>query len=210
MTETGFMNHRCPEHERLNQLRSPLGQRAYSYYAEWMRLKKRAVPPQETFLVSKQYNYFVKFAEWSDKTAIPNVPRFIELMVETDTQPVLWSRDSTYSLYLQWYDNAYPPEQQFIETLDALKKLAEEHGVALREIFPKLGAMELARLIRRRKLSPWLLIVAPTFLHWAQVLPQAERDMLGEAINFKAYADKIKARPDLTTELRAACEHETL
>lgn len=209
-TENGFMKHHCKEREKLDQLRSPLGQAAYSHYCTWMKFKKRTAPPIETFMTSRQYNYFIKFTEWSNRTAIPNTARFIELMVETDTPPSLWCRNTTYALYLQWYDSAYPPESQFIETLDLLKHLAREHDCKLKDIFATLGATELAKLIRRRKLSPWLLITSGAFLGWVRTLPANVSEILKDAINFNAYVDKMKQHQALVEEFRRACEQETI
>jgi hypothetical protein len=209
-TENGFMNHHCREREKLDELRSPLGQSAYLHYSAWLRYKKRSVPPAETFMASRQYNYFIKFAEWAAKTAIPNIDRFIELMVETDTPPMLWCRNTTFALYLQWYDSTYPPEFQFIETLDFLKITASDYACDLRDVFSTLGYTAIAKLVRRRKISPWLLVVSPVFLRWAQSLSQEKRDILNEAIDFRTYADKIKERPELAAELRTACQQEGL
>lgn len=207
-TETGFMKHYCPERERLDELKSPRGQTAYAMYAEWMRLQKRSVPAPETFMVSKQYNYFIKFADWSERTSIPNPNQFIKLMVESGTQPVLWCRSATYALYLEWYDNTYPPEDQFVQTWDRLKLMAADLRVPVGEVYQTLGPIELAKLVRKRKLSPWLLVVSPRFLRWAQHLPEADRETLNQAIDFLAYSKKLSAYPELAREFRRACESE--
>jgi hypothetical protein len=209
-TETGFMKHHCPERERLEELKTPRGQSAYAMYSEWMRQHKRSVPAAETFMISKQYNYFMKFVDWSEKTAIPNPNQFIKLMVETGTQPVLWCRSATYALYLQWYDNTYPPEQQFVETLDRLHSMAIDRRVPVSELYRDIGPYELAKLVRRRKLSPWLLVVSPQFLRWATTLPQHDRDVLNEAIDFSVYAKKLSQFPELAKEFRRACESENV
>ena len=209
-TENGFMNHFCAEREKLEELRSPRGIAAYAFYCEWMKLKKRSAPAADTFMTSKQYNHFMKFVDWSNKTAIPNPNQFIKVMVETGTLPVLWCRDTTYAMYLQWYDNAYPPLEQFIETYDALACRAREAGVPIDEVYQAIGPKEIARLVRRRKLSPWLLVVSQKFLRWVQALPSQDREILGEAINFGAYAMKLNQQPDLARELRAACESENV
>lgn len=206
VTESGFMRHVCAERERLEELRSPRGQAAYSFYAEWMRLKKRSVPAQETFMTSRQYKHFIKFKDWSEKTAIPSVLQFIKLMVQAEVEPVLWCRDTTFAMYLQWYDGTYSPLDQFIETLDSLIKSAEEHEVPLSKIYPTLGPSALAKLIRRRKLSPWLLALSPNFLDWVQRLPDNDRDLLATAVNFGAFATKIQQNPELAREFRLACE----
>lgn len=205
-TETGFMKHHCAQRERLEELKSARGQTAYTMYSEWMRLQKRSVPPADTFLISKQYRYFVNFVDWVEKTAIPNPMQFVKVMVDTDTAPVLWCRHTTYALYLQWYDNQYPPLQQFVETYDRLAELALDMRCDILDVYFQLGAEEIARLVRRRKLSPWLLVVSTRFLKYVAGLPAHERDMLNEAINFGAYAAKIKAQPELAAELRSACD----
>jgi hypothetical protein len=204
------MNHHCPERAKLEEMRSPRGQAAYAYYAEWMRLQKRSVPDAERFMNSRQWNYFLKFTDWSEKTAVPRPNQFIKLMVETATQPVLWCRDNTYAMYLQWYDNVYPPTQQFIETYDALASYARDLEVPISGVYPAIGAMEIARLVRRRKLSPWLLVVSQNFLNWVRALPPMERDVLSEAINFSAYAQKLKQNPELAREFASACELENV
>lgn len=206
MTENGFMNHRCPEREKIEELKSPTGQAAYSFYSEWMKLQKRSVPDQDRFMNSRQYNFFMKFAVWSEKTAIPNPMQFIKVMVETGTQPVLWCRDTTFAMYLEWYDNAYPPIDQFLETLDKLSMYAVDYGVPLEQVYQAMGAREIAKLVRRRKLSPWFLTVSKKFLEWVQSLSADERGMVSDAVNFGAFAGKLKQQPELARELRAACE----
>lgn len=207
-TENGFMKHFCVERDKLERLQSPQGQAAYAMYSEWMRLQRRSVPPASTFMVSKQFNYFMQFALWSEKTAIPNVNQFIKLMVDSGTQPVLWCRTATYMLYLEWYDNTYPPEQQFVESFDLLHMLATDHHCTVQEIYTELGASEIAKLVRRRKLSPWLLVASRKFLMWVSSLPQVEREILNGAIDFAAFAKKINQQKELAADFGRACEAE--
>ncbi len=205
-TETGFMKHRCPERERLEEMRSPRGSLAYAYYSEWMRLQKRSVPDVDRFMTSRQYNYFMKFVDWVEKTSMPNPNQFIKLMVETGTQPVLWCRDNTYAMYLQWYDNAYPPSEQFIETFERLQMLAADHNVELSKVFNELGPQAVAKMVRRRKLSPWLLVLSAVFLDWLRSLPDTDKDMVADAVNFAAWSLKLRNEAELVRELKTACE----
>jgi hypothetical protein len=207
-TETGFMDHRCAAKAKLDQLKSPTGQAAYSHYSEWMKQKGRSVPPPETFLESRQYSNFIRFAEWSNKLSIPNPKQFIKLMIEADVSPVLWCRHNAYTMFLEWYDGVHSPEEQFIESLEELKQLAVDAGCGLSEIYNVLGAAEIAKLVRKRKLSAWLLVTSKVFLMWAQKLPQHEKDMLNEAIDFKTFANKLGSRPDITPLFKKACESE--
>ena len=207
-TEAGFMQHACRAKHKLELLKSPRGQAAYQYYSEWMRLKGRSVPPQETFLESRQFNNFMKFSEWSEKTAIPLIMSFIKLMVETDTQPVLWCRSTTYEMYMQWYNTAFSPEEQFLSSFEKMKEIVIDIGCKREEVYEKLGSAEIIQLIRRRKISPWFLVVSKRFLTWATSLPQAERDDLNQAINFVAYANQLNGLIDAARLMRQACEQE--
>ena len=186
-TERGLMDHRCLAREKLDLLKSPVGQAAYTWYSEWMKLQKRSVPPPETFLNSRQFNHMVKFAEWVDKISVPIPTQFIRLMVESGTQPVLWCRDSTYAMYLEWYDGAYPPEQQLIDSLDFIKREWLEHeDLESGNPFDMWNGRELAALVRRRKISPWLLIASEKFLGWIKRQPKHMADLVSETVNFSA------------------------
>lgn len=209
-TENGFMDHNCIAKNKLDQLKSPLGQAAYSYYSIWMKQKGRSVPPQETFMSSRQYSNFIRFAEWVEKLSIPNPEQFIRLMIEADVQPPLWCRHNTYTMFLQWYEGIYSPEEQFIDSLEELKHIAVDLECTVSDIFEKLGPVEISKLVRKRKISPWLLVTSKVFLTWAQKRPQFEKDMLNEAIDFKTFASKLGSRPDITPLFKKACESEGL
>jgi hypothetical protein len=86
--------------------------------------------------------------------------------------------------------------------------MAEDYGCKPSEVYQTVGALELAKLVRRRKLSPWLLITSQLFLKWVSAQPQQDRDMLNDAINFGAYAAKLSKNSALGAEFRKACESE--
>jgi hypothetical protein len=205
-----FMRHRCKERERAEELRSPAGQAAYAFYSEWMRLRRYSVPPIENFAASAYYTRMVKFARWVEKTAVPNVNMMIRFLVERDVDPTMWTMTSTYVAYLEWYDQVYPPESQFVETLDRLSMLAADHRTTIPGLWAALGPDELVRLVRRRHLSPWFLVVSTSFHAWVNTLEPVKREVVVDAVNFAAYAQKLRARPELGAELRAACVAEGL
>lgn len=206
MTENGFMKHFCQERERIEYMRTPQGQAAYSYYGEWMRAQKRSVPAIDRFMASRQYTFFVKFADWVERVAIPDTDRFIKLMVDSKTQPVLWCRDTTFAMYLEWYDGVRPPEVQFLETYEVLLKLAADLEVPVSDVYTALGPREIAKLVRRRKISPWLLTVSRKFLLWVQSLDNINQDIVKDAINLGTFAMKLNKNPELSQMLRQSAE----
>ena len=207
-SETIFMKHRCKEKIKHEQLRSPLGQAAYSYYSHWMKCQKHSVPALENFSRSKFYSTFIKFAEHANRVKIPNVKRFIEVMIENGkVPPALWCRDAVYAVYLKTYDLSVPPTQQFLDGLALLEDRAREKQVPLSEIFKALGLDELELLIERRKLTFWLLLASPRFRDYALSLPHEERERLSHALGTAAAVQRTKDEPELFKEFgRAAME----
>lgn len=187
------MNHRCPDREKIDLLRSATGQAAYAHYSEWMKAKKRSIPPIETFGESRYFNAFVKFAEHAVKTQIPNVRQFVRLMVEhNDVSPMLWCRDNVYALYLEWYDQAYPPEVQVIESLDFLKEQCAEHGVEPSKIFEAIPTTTLANYITRRKISPWFLSASRVFRQHLMTCSPESKERLERVMNLGAMIARIQ------------------
>jgi hypothetical protein len=186
------MNHRCRERDRIEVLRGPKGQAAYAHYSDWMRMKKRSVPPIESFGASKLYSTFVKFAEYADRTHMPNIPLFIRLMVEHDISPTLWSRDQTYSMYLQWFDNAHPPEVQVLESLELLTTIALDYECYRPDVFKVMPLGLLVQLIERRKLSPWFLLSSKVFRDHVGSLNQEDKARLQRAVNEGAMVNRIQ------------------
>lgn len=192
------MNHRCPAREKIDELRSSVGQTAYAHYSEWMKLKKRSVPPIETFAESRLYNSFINFAEHAAKTNIPNVRQFIKLMVEhNDVSPTLWCRDNIYSLYLEWYDDGYSPEQQVMESVEFVLQLAEDYDCTPSFVFKGVPVDTLVLHIKRRKISPWFLMASSVFRRHLLLCDQQDKDKLERALNAGAMINRIQKNADL-------------
>ena len=204
VSEKVFMNHNCKEKQRNEEIRSPVGQAAYSYYAEWMRLQKHTVPSIETFSQSKFYNTFIRFARHAGKVHIPNIKQFIRLMVENgNVPPVLWCRDNVYSMYLKSYDAAVLPRDQFLESLDLLEELSRELKVPLEQIYSEIGTDTLADLIKKRKLSFWFLFSSAKFREYMLRLDATQKDIISDALNVGAAYVRISQEPELFKEFSA-------
>ncbi len=198
------MKHKCKGRERLDELQSAVGQQAYSLYAEWMRVRRMTVPPIENFMESRYFRSFIKFSEYANKTAIPNVLQYVKFMVEQKVDPMLWTNRAMYASYLEWFDNAFPPESQFIESLDRLLFMAVDLKVEPAKVFEALGSEKLVELVRRRKITPWLLVTSTAFLKWASALDSHERTILTDCVDVGAYSLKLQKRADLAAMFRKA------
>jgi len=204
------MNHFCKEKQRHEELRSPIGQAAYSYYSYWMKCQKHSVPGLDTFGQSRYYAAFKRFAEFAIKVKLPNVKRYIDLMTAGDKKnrvpPELWCRDKVYSVYLRSYDEAVTPLQQFTDSLQQLEDLSVELKIPLGDIFPAIGVDTLEDLIARRKVSFWLLMASAKFRDYLRSLPEIDKERLQGALNAGAVLERINQEATLFREFAAAAK----
>lgn len=204
--EGSYMNHSCPEKRKIETLRSVDGQNAFSYYNLWMKEQGRSEQSIETFGESRYFSTFLKFAEYAKKTNLPKVGDFVKLMVQQKLSPPMWASDSAYALYLQKYDQLVPPERQFMESAEELQQLAVELGVQLPKIFEALGPADIINLLRRRKLSFWLLLSSSKFRNYFTSLPEEDKQRVGMAMNVSAAVARTAAEPQLFKELAEAAK----
>jgi hypothetical protein len=195
--ENAFMKHRCPERDRIEELRGPIGQAAYASYAAWMKAKKHSVPPIDTFATSKSYGTFIRFAKHVTRVHIPNVEAFIRFMVESDVPPVLWTKDNIFSMYLRLYDDAVHPTEQVARSQELLAELILELKVEPAEIYETLGVDTLEELLKRRKLSAWFLMASQIFRRFLQGLPAEDRDRLSNALHLGAAIVRFSQEPEM-------------
>ena len=201
LRESAFMNHTCPGKKRLEDMRSQTGQSAYAYYAEWMRVKRHTVPPPETFMESRLFTTFLKFAKHVEAVKLPNVNQFIKSMVDSnDIPPSLWCRDSTYSMYLKLYDDLVPPMTQVSSTIDELFDLMVEHKVQGIDLFKTIGSEVLLKLLQKRKVSGWFLMASDAFARFYHSLPPTEKMLFQRELNY--VAEKVARNGDILEKCR--------
>lgn len=194
------MNHRCKEKDRLDELQTLIGQQAYLFYTEWMKVQGRKAPPIETFATSKFYTTFIKFAQHVTRTQIPNPLNFIKVMTGDGITPAMWTRDEIYSAYLQSYDQTVPPDIQVLATLELINILCMDYECAPDQLFMIMKIDKLADLIRQRKLSPWLLLASAKFRTWIRGLPHQDGEIIKQAINLGAMSIRIQQEAILFAE----------
>lgn len=208
-SEKVFMNHFCKEKKKLEELQSAVGVNAYAFYTTWMKEKKRSVPPIESFASSMYYGTFIKFAKYVEKTNIPDVSRFIKLMVENgDVTPTLWCRDSIYAMYVEWYDTMNLPEEQFFKSLEQIKLLMSDYEATPATIFSVIPVKKLVEIIRKRRLSPWFLLATKSFRSFLQNAGHDDKAQISNALNLGVMSNRIRHYSEIFAEFNEATKYE--
>lgn len=180
--ENRFIKHKCKAMVREENLRTPIGQAAWQFYQDWMRIQRKRVPNEKTFLKSNYYESFNRFAAHVKKLDLPNPQTFMKLMVDRDFSPYMWTRDETYVIYMEHLDRTAPPHEHAQITVDTILKLSEILECDPGDIFSELNVNEVIELIKERKLSPWILLNSMKFMLFFRDRTNPEQKIVLESL----------------------------
>lgn len=200
--EAAFLRHKCKEMLRLEQMQTMNGNLAYKYYCDWMKAYRKMSPKIETFMSSRYFNPFNNFADYVKKLKIHNPERFIQLMVDKDISPMLWTRDECYSLYLEWSDRITTPYEQAQTTVNTLFKIAESKSIPIGGVFGSMSVDELVHHIQLRSLSPWVMFCSVSFKDAISKMHEQERDRLLNIIGFNYWLTKMEKNPHVVQHMQ--------
>lgn len=193
----GFDNHQCEQMKRLEFLETPRGKAAYHYYKEWLKESRGMVNvTSDTFLHSKYFGAFVRFINFSNRMMLPSRPAFIKYMVSLNLLPVHWCNDDVYINYIENLDKTYTPLMQAEETVKTLQELANGFECKPVEVFDNLEVGDCIKLLKARRLSPWVLLFSKKFHEFLAVrLSKEQRLLLQASIDPTMWRQKFKNRP---------------
>jgi len=177
------MRHHCEPKRRAQELMSPIGQAAFGYYRDWMKMKRFSQPGAAAFMESKYYRAFVNFAQLVIDANISRPDKYMALMVEADVLPVLWCREQCYAVYLDWTDKLSDPLEQVQDSVNFLFDLCEKESVKIADIFNHLGGQRVLSLVRQRRLTPWLLFCSSKFGVFIKTLDKSQLVAFNAVVN---------------------------
>jgi len=195
--ETAYLNHECKQMLRDAEIKTPLGQSAYSYYSKWMRIHRKVIPEISVFMTSRFYTAFIKFAQYVKDVHITNTDAFIQMMKEHDFSPFLWTNDQVYALYVEYIDRRSTPLQQVKMTIDTLFSVADELECGIEQVFNRLHPNEIMQLLRERRISPWLLLRSTAFKVMLTKCTPEQQTMFESLIRPMYWTQKFNKNPEI-------------
>lgn len=180
--ESRYLKHHCKEMKRDEEFRTPNGQAAWLFYQKWMKAYRRMIPNPESYLKSRYYQAFARFAKLTKTLHFPDVDAFIRLMKENDISPTIWNNDQVYAMYIEYLDRRTTPLQQARTTIDTLFSVSEKLECDIGDIFDNIHANEIITLLRERRISPWILLFSKKFMVILQHRASPEQRIIIESI----------------------------
>ena len=200
--ERAYMNHECEDMRKSEILKTIDGQAAYVHYSRWMEKKKRKAPPIETFLHSTYFRSFLKFAVFVRDVNLPNSEKYIDLMIEKEIAPILWTHSECYAIYLQWNDNKSPALEQVDISVNTILDLAEQSELSPVALFNLLHIRDIIQLLQERKLSPWFLLCSKKFkTKLAEATIEDNKELL-KLIGINYWAAKLEDNVQIVKQIK--------
>lgn len=202
--ESAYMNHKCKIKQRLEIMRTNIGQAAYANYNTWMTLSRKSKQSPETFMSSKYFTSFIKFAEYCEKISLDGIA-FIEIMVKNypDISPVLWTLSEVYSKFLRMYDDKCDPLNQAAISLEYIDKQIELYGCDKTKILYEMGFNKIIEAYRLKKLSPWFLFTADIGLDYFSNLSMDEMKLFDKIIDGDGWELKFRNNMETFEEIKS-------
>lgn len=195
--EDRLLRHKCKQMIRKEEFESPIGQAAWLHYQTWMKSAHKMVPPVKSFLHSKFFNAFVRYAKFVKDVRIPDPELYIRFMIQLDIPPVMFTSDQIYSAFLIHMDKKVPAVKNAKITIDTLFNLAEDNDIDITDVFSTIDPNDIIQLVRQRKLSAWLLLRSKKFLVMCRDRMSRDQRILLETIIIpKIWAQKLKDHPE--------------
>jgi len=190
--------------EREEVFSTQIGQAAWEYYKWWMEKNKRKAHGHTTFLKSKFFNTFVKFAQFAIRVKIPNIDTFIWLMCHKNYPPTMWTDKVVYSQYLEFLDNQGEPLDRVSDTIKTFKRIKEQYECELEDIFEHVTPSELIQYLNSRHISPWVLVLSAKFhRYFANKVKDEEKVIIQSIIRPAYWKNKINNCPSIVNEIKA-------
>lgn len=204
--------HYCNKMQRVEYLQTNVGKIAFKYYMEWHKLNKRHMNiTPESFVRSRFFSSFVKFIQFANAMLLPDKMSFIRYMIAKDMPPNYWSMDSVYLNYMQNLDETFTPHMQATQSHSTLVELASVFGCQIHEVFSHLHPADCIRLLKARKLSPWLLLFSKRFFSYlSNKLTPEQRVLIEHFINPGLWKVKFEKNPQEVAAMRRLAEELNL
>lgn len=202
MQEAAFIDHVCEPMIRAQKMRTTEGVAAWIAYSTWLKQMGKKVPPQSSFLSSRFFQSFMKFAGFVQQVKTINVEQYIHHMVKHGIQPVIWTSEPIYSEWVRSNITERSPIKQVQSSSLFLLKQAEEKGVDVGDLFYHITAPEVGDWVQTGRVTPWLLLVSTKFKLWFGELDADDRDQLARIINPAEWHERLKGNPNTIVKIK--------
>lgn len=208
LKKSAYDQHMCRQKERHLFVKTPAGKSAYELYVYWRNINGRSTVSVDTFIASRYYTSFNKFQKFVKNVGLPEPKMYIEFVNAKGLLPNTWLNIELYDAYVDYFDNTISPSKLAELTLKTIYTLANIFECEISEVFDNLEVHEVAQLINERKLSPWILLNAKSFIKFLNRISKDKQDviLLNSVLDSETWYNKFSKDPKSVNKMRQVCK----
>jgi hypothetical protein len=201
--EVNFLKHRCETMKRYEVFSTLIGRVSYLLFNQWRKISGYPSVTVETFVGSRYFNAFQKFAQFSKSQNIPDKIGYIELMVSKGLMPFHWCDLDVYDFYVEHFDKEYTIDEKVNVSIETIREISKNNDCETSDVFEKITPIQALRYITARKLSPWLLLSSRKFMEFMTYRStKEERLLFSSFVNVAEWKKYFLNNQEKVTEIK--------
>lgn len=195
--ESTLFKHVCERKRRFlakGEKHVSMGFQAFVRFFE-LTQQSKTLKTYDDFISSPYYNAFVKFGSFLSNTAPMYPQKFIDYVVTSGVKLDHWCRDELYDKYIANLIRVEHAETAVERSLATMQAWADSNNSVWSHYFKYVSSSRAVYDIKDGKISPWVLLNAPTGKDMIRSLSDEQLAMIGSIIDPAYWKDQFKKRP---------------
>lgn len=154
--------HVCVKKRRHLDADNPACRLGLRVFQRFFALTTRPKSPKslDEFIESSYYMDFVKFGHYLIDLKPIAIDQFIDYVIKNSIKLKDWTKESIYDAYIDDLIKKEPAESAVERSIITISEWTAKYNCPLDKFFVEATANEIAFLVRRGRLSPWVLYLA--------------------------------------------------
>lgn len=200
--ENNYLKHKCKQMERHAVLGTNEGLLAYLLFNQWRTISNYPPVEVDTFAKSRYFNSMVSFVNFIKTKGVPDRIGYIEWLVSKNLLPHAWTDYDVYDAYLAYFDGL-SVDSKIEASLKTIHELCDKHECKPSDLFNILTPLQFIRLITKRKLSPWLMLLSSQFLEFVMYrVTKSDRVLFKQYLDPKIWSVYFTENPEEVTKIK--------
>lgn len=196
--EAGLLNHKCPQADRIEEVKTQEGRRAFEMYSRYYKQRFNKIVEIDTFIKSASYGGCFRFLDFIKEMGLVDVDVYIKIMVEKELKPEQWCNPLAYAFYIENIDKYIKPSRQIELSVNTVMDIAEMYEVEPSEFFDVISPPDMISLITSREMSPWFVLNSKKFMEFYKtVLDNHYKRKMSILIDGEHWSRKMRLYPDV-------------
>jgi len=190
--------HICPKKRRFLDIDIPssrLGFRVFQRFYQLTTTSKKLKSVEE-FIESQYYVEFVKFGHYLIDIKPINIDQFIDFVINNSVKLKDWTKEFVYDQYIEDLIKKEPADSAVERSILTIDEWIQKNKVDMNTFFKNVSANEAAFLIRRGRLSPWVLYLAESGDPLMQSFNEDHAKIIGSLIDPSYWHRKFKSKSE--------------